>query len=59
VRTATFFLNDLMATRKGTDFDFRLKSDSGTTPFMFVRLVRLNGSSVPTTPRPPDSLSVE
>jgi hypothetical protein len=59
VRTATFFLSDLMATRKGTDFDFRLKSDSGTTPFMFVRLVRLNGSSVPTAPKPPDSLSVE
>jgi hypothetical protein len=41
VRTATFFLNDFAAPEKGFDFDFALESNNGITPFMFVRLVRL------------------
>jgi hypothetical protein len=60
-RTATFFLSDLVAPRKGTDFDFWLRSSSGNTPFMFVRVIKLDpsSSSGDAAPSPPDAVSVE
>jgi len=59
VRTATFFINDFEASRQGTEFDFWLRSAGGNTPFMFVRLVRLEQAATSTGPRPPENLVVE
>ncbi len=59
VRTATFFLKDFVAARNGMDFDFWLRSASGNTPFMFVRLVKLQVAAADAAPRPPESIVVE
>ena len=59
VRTATFVLRDFAAKSKGMDFDFWLRSSSGKTPFMFVRVVRLNAATAEAAPRPPASITVE
>ncbi|MEX2123295.1 MAG: hypothetical protein WD795_05350 [Woeseia sp.] len=45
VKTATFFLKDFQARASGLNFDFTLESAGGKTPFMFVRLIRLNPQS--------------
>jgi hypothetical protein len=59
VKTATFFVKDFAAPEKNYDFDFRLES-GGKTPFMFVRLIRLDRNVylglIP--PTPPENLQV-
>jgi len=59
VRTATFFLSDFTAGKRGMDFDFLLRSPGGTTPFMFVRVVRLDGAVPEAVPRPPESVVIQ
>jgi hypothetical protein len=59
VRTATFFIGDFEASKSGMDFDFWLRSAGGTTPFMFVRLVKLEQAVANSGPRPPDNIAVE
>jgi hypothetical protein len=59
VRTATFFLNDFSAGKSGMDFDFYLRSPGANTPFMFVRVVKLNGAVSEAVPRPPESVVVQ
>jgi hypothetical protein len=59
VRTATFFIDDFEASQQGTNFDFWLRSAGGDTPFMFVRLIRLEQAATSSGPRPPNNLIVE
>ena len=58
VRTATFFVEDFEAPRQGMEFDFSLKS-GGNTPFMFVRLIKLDASVASASPRPPENIAVD
>ncbi len=61
VRTATFFLNDFATPKSGYNFDFALESKGGNTPFMFVRVIKLEqpnaGSPPQTRPAPPGDLT--
>lgn len=51
VRTATFFVDDLVASASGLGADLILRSGSGSTPFMFVRVIKLLADgSVPKAP---------
>ena len=59
VRTATFFLDDFSAPAKGKTLDFKLLSPSGNTPFMFVRVIKLDVDSNQSKPLPPDLLEVQ
>ena len=58
VRTATFFLDDFMAGKKGMDFDFWLRSTSGGTPFMFVRAIKIDPATETPAPLPPGDLII-
>ena len=59
VRTATFILDDFSAPSKGKTLDFRLLSPNGNTPFMFVRVIKLDPGAEDSVPLPPHGLSVE
>ena len=51
VRTATFFVDDLVAAATGTGADLILRSGSGSTPFMFVRVIKLLAdANIPNAP---------
>jgi hypothetical protein len=60
VRTATFFIDDFAAPERGYDFDFRLESGGGNTPYMFVRLIKLDLDryQVSAPPSPPEDVQV-
>lgn len=58
VRTATFIIGDFQAPARNMDFDFRLQS-GGSTPFMFVRLIKLSDAAQTPGPRPPGNIAVE
>lgn len=61
VRTATFFIPDFAAGAKGYDFDFTLESPEADTPFMFVRLIRMDaarGEFESAPPLPPADIDV-
>ncbi len=52
VKTATLFLNDFNAKANGYQFDFTLESAQGNTPFMFVRLIKLEEGGTQTSAAP-------
>jgi len=59
VRTATFFLDDFSAPATGKTLDFRLLSPNGDTPFMFVRVIKLDAGVGNPAPLPPQNVVIE